>query len=192
MVGWSAAHTYLNFNSRPTVVYVEAREGALEDVRAVLPATLNPQMPGMVQVSRPSDVLAAKRATQSTFSSLFLGLAAVALLVGGIGVANTMFISVLERRKEIGLRRALGANRSQIRGQFLAEAVMLSAFGGIAGTALGALATIGYSVQQGWTPVIPIPVLASGVGGAVIVGILAGVYPSIRASRLPPTEALAL
>ncbi|MEU1620312.1 ABC transporter permease [Streptomyces sp. NPDC005722] len=192
LVGWRSAHSYLGFDDRPTVVYVEAREDALEDVRAVLPATLNPQAPGMVQISRPSDVLAAKRATQNTFASLFLGLAGVALLVGGIGVANTMLISVLERRKEIGLRRALGANRGQIRGQFLAEAVMLSAFGGIAGTALGALASVGYSVQQGWPPVLPLRIVAAGVLGAVAVGVLAGVYPSVRASRLPPTEALAL
>lgn len=146
----------------------------------------------MVRVSRPSEVLAAKRATENTFSSLFLGLAAVALLVGGIGVANTMFISVLERRKEIGLRRALGANKGQIRGQFLVEAVMLSAFGGIAGTTVGSLAAIGYSLHQGWAPVLPVPVLLGAVGGAVLVGALAGVYPSVRASRLPPTEALAL
>lgn len=158
----------------------------------MLPATLDPQAPGLVRVSRPSEVLAAKRATENTFSSFFLGLAGVALLVGGIGVANTMFISVLERRKEIGLRRALGANKSQIRGQFLVEAVMLSAFGGIAGTTVGSLAAIGYSLHQGWTPVLPLPVVAGAVGGAVVVGVLAGVYPSVRASRLPPTEALAL
>ncbi|MDX3238983.1 ABC transporter permease [Streptomyces sp. ME03-5709C] len=192
MVGWEAAHTYLHFDNRPTVVYVKAAEEALEDVRGVLPATLDPQAPGMVRVSRPSEVLAAKRATENTFSSLFLGLAAVALLVGGIGVANTMFISVLERRKEIGLRRALGANKGQIRGQFLVEAVMLSAFGGIAGTTVGSLAAIGYSLRQGWAPVLPVPVLLGAVGGAVLVGVLAGVYPSVRASRLPPTEALAL
>jgi putative ABC transport system permease protein len=192
MVGWQAAHTYLGFNERPTVVYVKADDDALDAVRGVLPATLDPEEPGLVQVSRPSDILAAKKATESTFSSLFLGLAGVALLVGGIGVANTMFISVLERRKEIGLRRALGANKGQIRGQFLVEAVMLSAFGGIAGTAVGSLATIVYSVHQGWTPVLPLPIVAGAVGGAVVVGVLAGVYPSVRASRLPPTEALSL
>ncbi|MFJ4987384.1 ABC transporter permease [Streptomyces sp. NPDC088732] len=192
LVGWGAARTYLGFDNHPTVVYVEARDDAVEAVRAVLPATLDPQTPELVQVSRPSDVLAAKKATQNTFSSLFLGLAGVALLVGGIGVANTMFISVLERRKEIGLRRALGANKGQIRGQFLMEAVMLSALGGIAGTVLGALAAIGYSLHQGWPPVVPLPVVTSGVAGAVVVGVLAGVYPSVRASRLPPTEALAL
>jgi putative ABC transport system permease protein len=145
----------------------------------------------MVTISRPSDALAAKRATQNTFSGLFLGLAGVALLVGGIGVANTMIISVLERRREIGLRRALGANRGQIRSQFLVEAVILSSLGGLAGALLGTLATLGYATYQGWPPVIPLTSVTEGIGGAFLVGIAAGVYPSIRASRLTPTEALA-
>ena len=191
MVGWDAARTYLGFDGHPTVVYVKAREDAIEDVRSVLPATLYPQLPGMVTISRPSDALAAKRATQNTFSGLFLGLAGVALLVGGIGVANTMIISVLERRREIGLRRALGANRGQIRSQFLVEAVILSSLGGLAGALLGTLATLGYATYQGWPPVIPLTSVTEGIGGAFLVGIAAGVYPSIRASRLTPTEALA-
>ncbi|WP_433130523.1 ABC transporter permease [Micromonospora sp. CA-240977] len=190
LVGWEAATAMLGFDGHPTVVYLRAREDALEDVRAVLPATLNPQLPGLVQVSRPSDALAAKRATESSFSALFLGLAAVALLVGGIGVANTMVISVLERRREIGLRRALGANRGQIRVQFLTESVLLSALGGTAGAALGLLATIGYASYQGWPPTIPVTAVLGGVAGALLVGVVAGVYPSIRAARLTPTEAL--
>jgi len=191
LVGWDAARTVLGFDGHPTVIYVQARENAIEDVRAVLPATVYPQLPGLVQVSRPSDALAAKRATASTFSALFLGLAGVALLVGGIGVANTMFISVLERRREIGLRRALGANRGQIRGQFLTESVVLSALGGAAGTVLGVLATVGYAGYHGWPPVIPAAAVAGGIGGAMLVGVVAGVHPSIRAARLTPTEALA-
>lgn len=191
LVGWEAAKKNLAFDGHPTVVYVKAQEDAIEAVSSVLPATLYPELPGLVQVSRPSDVLAAKRATNSAFSSLFLGLAGVALLVGGIGVANTMYISVLERRKEIGLRRALGANRGQIRGQFLTESVVLSLLGGVTGTVIGTLATAGYAVYEGWRPVIPLTVLGAGVGGAVVIGMLAGVYPSIRAARLTPTEALA-
>ncbi|MFF3248733.1 ABC transporter permease [Streptomyces sp. NPDC002870] len=191
MVGWEAAGNQLRFDGHPTVIYVKAREDAIEDVRAVLAATINPQLPGVVQVSRPSDALAAKRATENTFSALFLGLAGVALLVGGIGVANTMFISVLERRREIGLRRALGANRGQIRGQFLTESVALSTLGGVAGTLLGILAVVGYAGYQGWPPVIPSQAVVGGCAGAVLVGMAAGVYPSIRASRLTPTEALA-
>ncbi|MFE1518985.1 ABC transporter permease [[Kitasatospora] papulosa] len=190
LVGWQAAKRELGFDGHPTVVYVRADEDALEAVADVLPATLYPQLPGLVQVSRPSDALAAKRAANSTFSALFLGLSGVALLVGGIGVANTMYISVLERRGEIGLRRALGANRGQIRGQFMTESVVLSLLGGVAGTATGALATVAYVTYQGWPPVVPLTALAVGTGGAMVIGVIAGVYPSVRAARLPPTEAL--
>jgi putative ABC transport system permease protein len=191
LVGWPAARKYLRFDGHPTVIYLTARENAIEDVRDVLPATLYPELPGLVQVSRPSDALAAKRVTQASFSGLFLGLAGVAVLVGGIGVANTMIISVLERRREIGLRRALGASRRQIRGQFLTEAVLLSGLGGVIGIALGALATVGYAFYQGWPPVLPLISVTGSIVGALLVGILAGVYPSIRASHLTPTEALA-
>ncbi|GGM23685.1 hypothetical protein GCM10010129_80120 [Streptomyces fumigatiscleroticus] len=191
LVGWEAAEKTLAFDGHPTVVHVKAREDAVEAVSSVLPATLYPELPGLVQVSRPSDALAVKRATNSAFSSLFLGLAGVALLVGGIGVANTMYISVLERRKEIGVRRALGANRGQIRGQFLTESVVLSLLGGVTGTVIGVLATAGHAVYEGWQPVIPLTVLGAEAGGAVVIGMVAGVYPSIRAARLTPTEALA-
>ena len=191
LVGWESARSRLHFDGHPTVLYVQSHEAAIEAVRAVLPATIYPEQPGQVMVTRPSDALAAKRATENTFAALFLGLAAVALLVGGIGVANTMVISVLERRSEIGLRRALGANRGQIRGQFLTESVALASLGGIAGTALGLLATAGYAAYHGWPVVVPLSSTLAGLGGAVVVGVVAGVYPSVRASRLTPTEALA-
>ncbi|OPG09714.1 ABC transporter permease [Streptomyces sp. GKU 895] len=191
LVGWKAAQERLGFDGHPTVVYVTAREAQIEAVRAVLPATVHPQLPGLVQVSRPSDALAAKRATEQTLSVLLLGLAGVAVLVGGVGVANTMVVSVLERRREIGLRRALGASRGQIRGQFLAESVVLSALGGGAGTVLGAAGAAGYAVSQSWPVVIPSLALVAGGAGAVVVGMVAGVYPAVRASRLSPTEALA-
>jgi putative ABC transport system permease protein len=191
LVGWEAARSQLKFNGRPTVIYLKAQEDQVEAVRAVLPATVSPQAPGVALISKPSDALAAKRATETAFSSLLLGLAGVALLVGGIGVANTMVISVLERRREIGLRRALGANRGQIRGQFLTESVVLSALGGVAGVLLGVATTAGYAAYQHWPVVLPADAVVSGLGGAVVVGMIAGVYPSIRASRLTPTEALA-
>jgi putative ABC transport system permease protein len=190
LVGWGIAKSALGFDGHPTVVYVKAREDAIPAVRRVLPATIYPEIPGLVQVSRPSDALAAKQASEANFSALFLGLAGVALLVGGVGVANTMFISVLERRREIGLRRALGATRRQIGGQFLTEAIVLSGLGGLAGMSLGVVVSLGYATYQGWPPVIPPAAALGGLAGAVVVGVLAGIHPSIRAARLTPTQAL--
>lgn len=191
LIGWDAAQTALAFQPAPTEIYVQAGQPALRAVRGVLPATIDPRQPFTVQVSLPSAALAAKIDTQDTFSALFLGLAGVALVVGGIGVANTMVISVIERRREIGLRRALGASRGQIRSQFLTESVALSGLGGLGGILIGVLATAGYAAYQGWPPVIPPLALLGGLGGALLIGMVAGVYPSIRASRLTPTEALA-
>jgi len=191
LVGWDAARTTLGFDGHPTVIYVRSREESLPDVRAVLPATVHPELPGLVQVSRPSDALAAKQEGDRTFGALFLGLAAVSLLVGGVGVANTMVIAVLERRREIGLRRALGARRGHIRAQFVTESVALAALGGAAGAIAGILAAAGYSTWQAWPVVIPPGPVSAGVGGAVVIGVLAGVYPALRAARLTPTEALA-
>jgi putative ABC transport system permease protein len=191
LVGWDAARAELGFDQRPTVIYVRSEEPAIDDVRAVLPSTLYPQRPGQVRVGRPSDALIAKRITQNTFSALFLGLASVALLVGGIGVANTMVISVLERKREIGLRRALGANRGQIRAQFLTESVVLCAMGGIAGVLLGLLGTTVYATVHGWPTVVPFDTVLGGLAASAVIGVLAGVYPAVRASRLTPTEALA-
>ncbi|MGW0506699.1 ABC transporter permease [Micromonospora sp. NPDC003241] len=191
LVGWSAARSELRFDGHPTVIYIRCEESQLEAVRGVLAETISPERPGTVVVSRPSDALAAKRATEGNFSVLFLALAAVSLLVGGIGVANTMVVSVLERRAEIGLRRALGATRGQIRSQFLTESTVLAALGGLVGTAVGLLATVGYAAWQGWPLVLPGQAAVLGVGGAVAIGVLAGVYPCVRAARLPPTQALA-
>ena len=191
LVGWPAAKAYLSFDGSPTVLYVQCDEPQLEAVRAVLAETVSPERPGAVVVTRPSDALAAKRATESSFSVLFLALAGVALIIGGIGVANTMVVSVLERRSEIGLRRALGATRGQIRGQFLTESVLLATAGGLGGTTLGLLATLGYARWQDWPLVVPAEAALAGVGSAVVIGVLAGVYPCVRAARLTPTQALA-
>ncbi|MDY7085518.1 MAG: ABC transporter permease [Actinomycetota bacterium] len=191
MVGWEAARETLGFDGHPTVLYVQAEEPQIEQVRGVLAETIHPERPGRVNVTRPSDVLAAKRATESSFSVLFLALAAVALVVGGIGVANTMVVAVLERRSEIGLRRALGATRGQIRLQFLTESVVLATIGGLAGAGLGLAATVGYASWQQWPLVVPVDAALAGAGGAVVIGVLAGLYPSVRAARLTPTQALA-
>lgn len=190
LVDWSTAERSLGLDGRPTVVYVRAAESQVEAVRDVLPATLSPDLAGLIDVSRPSDALAAKRATQGTFSALFLGLAAVALIVGGIGVANTITVNVLERRREIGMRQALGATRHDIRLQFLTEAVALSTLGGIAGLVPGAIGTIVFGAWHGWPVVIPFGAMAGGVAGAVVIGAAAGLYPAAMAARLSPTEAL--
>lgn len=191
LVGWDAARTAVDFDGRPTVVYLRADEPSIESVRSVLPPTLDPELPGLISVSRPSDALAAKRATEGTFAALVLGLAAVALVVGGIGVANTMIVSVLERRREIGLRRALGATRRDIRRQFLTEAVLLSLLGGVVGLLVGGLGTVGYAAVRHWPLVVPVPAIGAGLGGAVLIGAVAGLYPAVRASLLSPTAALA-
>ena len=191
LVGWDAARHWLGFDDHPSVLYVRVQESQLDPVRSVLANTMFPENPGQIMISRPSDALAAKQLTETAFSGLFLGLAGVALLVGAVGVANTMIVSVLERKRDIGLRRALGATRRQIRGQFLAESVMLCLLGGLAGAVVGVLGTAGYAMSRDWPAVIPVASVAGGVGAALVIGVLAGVHPAVRASRLPPTEALA-
>lgn len=191
LVGWPVAESKLNFDGHPTTLYTRSAETRVEAVRAVLGATVNPRAPNEVQVSRPSDALAARQAADEAFTGLLLGLGAVALLVGGVGVANTMVISVLERRAEIGLRRSLGATRGQIRIQFLAEALLLSALGGAAGALAGTAVTAAYATWRDWPVVVPPWALLGGLAATVVIGALAGLYPAVRASRLSPTEALA-
>jgi putative ABC transport system permease protein len=191
LVGWPVAAQQLGFDGHPTTIYTRVRDDQVEAVRAVLAATADPASPNEVAVSRPSDALAAQQATDTTLSGLLLGLGAVALLVGGVGVANTMVISVLERRAEIGLRRALGATRGHIRTQFLTESLLLSALGGLAGVLLGITVTTGYAAYQSWPAVVPPWATLGGLAATMAIGAAAGLYPAIRAALLPPTEALA-
>jgi putative ABC transport system permease protein len=191
LIGWDVAQTRLGFDGHPTTIYTRAAKQAVAKVRDLLAATANPQAPNEVKVSRPSDALAAQNAADRAFTGLLLGLGGVALLVGGVGVANTMVISVLERRAEIGLRRSLGATRGQIRVQFLAESQLLAALGGIGGVAMGILVTAVYASTQRWPTVVPPWAMAGGVAATLVIGGLAGLYPAIRAARLAPTEALA-
>jgi putative ABC transport system permease protein len=174
----------------PSTIYVRAATGHEVAVQSLLAATANPEAPYEVDVSQPSDVLTARAAAAGAFDSLFLGLGVVALIVGAVGVANIMIISVLERRSEIGLRRALGATRSQIRTQFLAESILLAVIGGVVGVLAGAVATAVYASSQGWTVVIPAEAWAGGIASAILIGAFAGLLPAVRASRLPPTVAL--
>ncbi|MET8141742.1 ABC transporter permease [Sphaerisporangium sp. NPDC005288] len=191
LMGWAAAERYAGFDGYPTTIYERSPDETVEAVRGALPRTVNPESPDEVQVSRPSDALAAKAAASGAFTNLLLGLGAVALLVGGVGVANTMVISVLERRREIGLRRSLGATRGQVRLQFLTESLLLSVLGGVAGTALGAAATTAYAMAKGWPAVVPAWAMGGALLATLLIGTLAGIYPAMRAARLAPTVALA-
>jgi putative ABC transport system permease protein len=190
LVGFPAAQEYLHSDGHPSQIYLRASDGRVRAVDALLGAQANPEHPSQVNVSQPSDALTARADAQGALDTLFLGLGAVALLVGAIGVANIMVISVLERRSEIGLRRALGATRGQIRAQFLAEAVLLSLAGGAVGVMAGAAATAVYARGHGEAIAIPPQAWAGGLAAAVIIGALAGLLPAIRAARLSPAQAL--
>jgi putative ABC transport system permease protein len=192
LVGFPAAQTYLGFDGHPSELYVRTvnTPAATTGVDNLLAAQANPEYPNEVNVSQPSQALTAQADAAGAFDTLFLGLGAVALLVGAVGVANIMIISVLERRREIGLRRALGATKGQIRIQFLAEAILLTLAGGVTGDIAGAAATAVYAHAKGWAVVIPPDAWAGGLGAAVLIGALAGLLPAIRAARMSPTQAL--
>jgi putative ABC transport system permease protein len=190
LVGYPAAEKYLGFDGHPSTIYIRAESERVNAVDNLLAATANPESPSGVDVSQPSDALVAQAEAKSALNSLFLGLGAVALLVGAVGVANIMIISVLERRSEIGLRRALGATRSQIRGQFLSEAILLGLLGGAVGVALGAASTAVYAHTEHWATVIPAEAWAGGIAASLIIGAVAGLIPALRAARLSPTQAL--
>ena len=190
LVGFQAAQTYLGFDGHPSTIYVRARTGQVTAVDNVLGATANPENPNQVTVSHPSSTLVARARAKGALNSLFLGLGAVSLLVGAVGVGNVMLIGVLERRSEIGLRRALGATKGNIRVQFLSEALLLGVIGGIAGVALGVLATAFYATTQHWAVVIPNLAWAGGLGAALAIAAIAGLLPALRAARMSPTQAL--
>jgi putative ABC transport system permease protein len=199
LVGYPAAQRYLGYVSMvggaqtagpPSSIYVRAATGHEAAVQSLLAQTANPEAPNEVDVSQPSDVLTARAAAAGAFDSLFLGLGVVALIVGAVGVANIMVISVLERRSEIGLRRALGATKGQIRTQFLGESILLAVIGGAVGVLAGITATAMYASSKGWAVVIPVEAWAGGIASALLIGALAGLLPAVRASRLPPTVAL--
>jgi putative ABC transport system permease protein len=190
LVGFPAAEKYLGFDGHPSTVYLRAQNDQVTAVDTVLAATANPENPNQVSISQPSSALVAQADAKSALDGLFLGLGAVALLVGAVGVANIMIISVLERRSEIGLRRALGATRSHIRTQFLSEAVLLGALGGAFGVALGAASTAVYAHAKHWAVVIPTQAWVGGIAASLVIGAVAGLLPAVRAARLSPTRAL--
>ena len=190
LVGQGVATSLLGHDGNPTTVYTRSEDSAVNQVRDLLAPSISPQAPNEVKVSRPSDALEAKNAADQAFTSLLLGVGSIALLVGGIGVANTMIISVLERRREIGLRRSLGAMRGHILVQFMAEALLLSTLGGTLGCILGIGVTAGMASANGWPFSLPVIAVAGGLGATIVIGALAGVYPAVRAARTPPTAAL--
>jgi putative ABC transport system permease protein len=192
LIGFPAAEKYFHFDGHPSELYVRTQDtqSATTAVDNLLGYQADPQDPSAVNVSQPSSALTARAEAAGAYNTLFLGLGAVVLLVGAIGVANIMIISVLERRQEIGLRRALGATRGQIRIQFLSEAILLSLIGGAVGVIMGAISTAVYAHTKGWAIVIPPEAWAGGLGAALAIGAIAGLLPAIRAARLSPTEAL--
>ncbi len=190
LIGDSAAESYYEVDLAPSRLYLRVDQEYLDETRDVLGATVDPENPEEVQISRPSDLLEAQAAAESSFTGLFLGLGAVALIVGGIGIANVMVMGVVERRGEIGLRRAIGATRAHIRRQFLTEALTLAFLGGAAGIFLGVAVTYAYSAVQGWRVIVPLAALLGGIAASLAIGAIAGLYPAIRAARVSPTEAL--
>jgi putative ABC transport system permease protein len=199
LIGYPAAQMYLGYFSilrgqqkagPPSTIYVRAATNHEAAVQSLLAQTADPQAPNEAAVSQPSDVLTARAAAAGAFNSLFLGLGVVALIVGAVGVANIMIISVLERRSEIGLRRALGATKGQIRTQFLAESILLALIGGVVGVLAGAAATAVYATSKNWAVVIPAEAWSGGIAAAILIGALAGLMPAVRASRMAPTVAL--
>ena len=190
LIGFPIAAEYFRYDGHPSRIYVRADTTRTATVASQLARAANAPAPETVSVSRPSDALVARLAVADATTSLFLGLGAVALLVGGIGIANVMVISVLERRGEIGLRRALGAARHHVAAQFLVESLLLATLGGAAGVGLGSLATLAVALQRGWPPLVPPAAIAAGVGAALLIGTIAGLYPAQRAARLSPTDAL--
>lgn len=193
LVGFPAAEHYLGFDGHPSTIYVRTQTSQISQVNRVqslLAATADPEDPSVAIPNQPSAALTAQADAQSALNGLFLGLGAVALLVGAVGVANIMVISVLERRSEIGLRRALGATKGHIRIQFLAESVLLALIGGVAGVIAGVASTAIYAHAKGWAVVVPTIAWAGGIGAAIFIGALAGLLPALRAARMSPTEAL--
>ncbi len=190
LMGDAAAEDYYEVELAPSRMYLRVDQEYLDETRDVLAATVDPENPEEVEISRPSDLLEARAAAESSFTGLFLGLGAVALIVGGIGIANVMVMGVVERRGEIGLRRAIGATRAHIRRQFLTEALTLAFLGGAAGVFLGVAVTYAYSGVQGWRVIVPLEALLGGIAASLAIGAVAGLYPAIRAARVSPTEAL--
>ena len=189
-IGYGAAKKLFDINEEPTTIYLRANPSFIEDVVEVIAPSMNPENPDQVEVSRPSDALEAQQAVEASFTNLLLGLGSVALLVGGVAIANVMVMSVLERRMEIGVRRSIGATRREIRYQFLLESIVLSGIGGLVGVMLGSLITLAYTNYTNIVFSIPVWQILGAVVLALLIGAISGVYPAIKASKIQPAEAV--
>lgn len=190
LIGFTQASKLTAAPVPPTELYVRTNPGSTGAVEAVLAATVEPSSPQSVIITDPTDALTARADASVALQGLFLALGAVALLVGGVGIADVMAMSVLERRGEVGLRRALGARRAHIGVQFLAESALLALAGGTTGTVLGGFVTTVYAAARHWSAVVPVTDLLLAIAAATTIGAAAGIYPALRASRLSPAEAL--
>ena len=189
-IGYGAAKKLFDINEEPTTIYLRANPTFIEDVVEVIAPSMNPENPDQVEVSKTTKTLETQQAVEASFTNLLLGLGSVALLVGGVAIANVMVMSVLERRMEIGVRRSIGATRREIRYQFLLESIVLSGIGGLVGVMLGSLITLAYTNYTNIVFSIPVWQILGAVVLALLIGAISGVYPAIKASKIQPAEAV--
>ncbi len=190
IIGLGVADTLFETPDNPSAIYAQVPPEQLDEVRDIIPAQANPAAPGEVAVSRPTEALEIREVIDETFARILQALALIVLAVGGIGIANIMVISVIERRGEIGLRRSLGATRKHIASQFIIESTVLSLLGGLLGVAIGVSIVFGYARYKDFEAIIPWYWLSIGLAAAFGLGAFAGLYPAWRASRLDPAEAV--